>query len=305
MEGEQVMQPKNKIAVIGAGNIGIALGIGFSKGNSQVMWVRRTREALDSVIENYGGEYISSAENEKLWEAKTWILSVPRGSVITTTETLARKSLEIKKNMNDYILISVATGVELEKISIAWKKLNTNSCPRIYRAMPNIAASIQQSMTCISTHGDANLDSKTEFVLDLFQLVGKSKLIAEEFMDACTVLCGSGVAFFLRMIRASCQGGVQIGFSSADALELCSQTAIGAMSLLSSDVPGNPLFESHIKTNSKKRSMIHPEVLIDQVTTPRGCTIEGLNIMEQEGLHSAIIKGIVASEKKIKTFKND
>jgi len=80
----------------------------------------------------------------------------------------------------------------------------------------------------------------------------------------------------LRAIRAASQGGIEIGFRSADALAIAAQTARGAASLL--------LATGH-----------HPEDEIDRVTTPRGCTIAGLNQMEHEGFSSAMITGITVS----------
>ncbi|MDH5597551.1 MAG: pyrroline-5-carboxylate reductase, partial [Cyclobacteriaceae bacterium] len=118
---------------------------------------------------------------------------------------------------------------------------------------------------------------------ELFGYIGKTLRIEEELMQAATVLGASGIAFFLRYIRAATQGGIQMGFHPADAQLIAMQTAIGAASLV---------FE-------KNR---HPEMEIDKVTTPRGCTIEGLNEMEHQGLSSAVIKGLMASYEKINTI---
>ena len=98
-------------------------------------------------------------------------------------------------------------------------------------------------------------------------------------MEAATALCACGVAFFLRSIRAASQGGIEIGFHPDEALLMAAQTARGAASLL-------------IRDGS------HPEPEIDRVTTPRGCTIAGLNEMEHRGFSSAMIKGIVTSARK-------
>ena len=87
------------------------------------------------------------------------------------------------------------------------------------------------------------------------------------------------IAFFLRAIRAASQGGIEIGFHSEDALLMAAQTAKGAASLL-------------VDTKS------HPESEVDKVTTPRGCTIVGLNQMEHNGFSSALIKGITTSAEK-------
>ena len=102
-------------------------------------------------------------------------------------------------------------------------------------------------------------------------------------MLSATALAGCGIAFFLRAIRAASQGGTQIGFHSEEAMLLAAQTARGAASLL-------------LETSG------HPESEIDKVTTPRGCTIEGLNEMEHHGFSSALITGIVTSNAKAATL---
>ena len=99
-------------------------------------------------------------------------------------------------------------------------------------------------------------------------------------MRAATVICASGIAFWMRLIRATTQGGVQLGFDAEEAMRMSMHTALGAASLL-------------IETGA------HPEEEIDKVTTPRGCTIEGLNEMEHQGLSSSLIKGVIASFQKI------
>jgi pyrroline-5-carboxylate reductase len=95
-------------------------------------------------------------------------------------------------------------------------------------------------------------------------------------MDAATVLGACGVAFVLRFMRGMVQGGVQIGFDSKTASTIVNQTVKGAAELL---ISGGQ----------------HPEFEIDKVTTPKGCTISGLNEMEHNGFSSALIKGIVSS----------
>ncbi len=86
----------------------------------------------------------------------------------------------------------------------------------------------------------------------------------------------------MRYIRTNIQGGIEIGFSAAVASLITAQTVKGAADLL-------------LKHNS------HPEQEIDKVTTPKGCTIAGLNEMEHQGFSSSLIKGLTASYKKITT----
>ncbi len=148
--------------------------------------------------------------------------------------------------------------------------------------MPNTAIAIGSSMTCICSK-DAS-EKQLKEIIDLFNGLGMTLEIEERLMKAATVLAASGIAFFLRYIRAATQGGIQLGFDSEEAQLIAAQTAKGAASLLLTQ-------ESH------------PEIEIDKVTTPEGCTIAGLNEMEHQGLSSALIKGIVVSYEKISNIK--
>ena len=148
----------------------------------------------------------------------------------------------------------------------------------VVRAMPNTAIAIQESMTCLAAR-DVN-KAEINFVEDLFKQLGRIVWIDEKLMDAATVLGACGTAYAMRYIRANIQGGIEIGFDAATASLIAAQTVKGAAELL-------------LKNKS------HPEQEIDKVTTPRGCTIAGLNQMEHEGFSSSLIKGIVASYDKI------
>jgi len=145
-------------------------------------------------------------------------------------------------------------------VSIAEIKRRLPSGIAVVRAMPNTAVAIRESMTCLAAQGS---DRKAiEAVQPIFEVLG-----------AC------GIAFFLRAIRAASQGGIEIGLHTEEALLIASQTARGAATLL--------LNRKH-----------HPEHEIDRVTTPRGCTIAGLNRMEHAGFSSALIRGIISSAEK-------
>ena len=114
----------------------------------------------------------------------------------------------------------------------------------------------------------------------LFDQIGTTMTIDEDLMESATILGACGIAYVLRFIRAMIQGGIQIGFDAATASFIVNQTVKGAAELL---------IEGHQ----------HPEFEIDKVTTPKGCTIVGLNEMEHNGFSSSLIKGLVASFEKI------
>ena len=148
----------------------------------------------------------------------------------------------------------------------------------LFRAMPNTAIAIRESITCICKHNAGDEDAK--YISDLFNQLGKTVFIEEKLMDAATVLGACGTAYAMRYIRANIQGGIEIGFDAATASLIAAQTVKGAAQLL---------LTKHT----------HPEQEIDKVTTPKGCTIAGLNEMEHQGFSSSLIKGVITSYKKI------
>jgi pyrroline-5-carboxylate reductase len=195
---------------------------------------------------------------------------------------LAIKPFQIKEvlqqlqphlNQQQHILVSVVTGVWIKDIQ---ETVGENFT--IYRAMPNTAIAIQQSMTCICSYNAT--EQTNDFITQLFNQLGKTVFIEEKLMDAATVLAACGTAYAMRFIRANIQGGIEIGFSAKVASLIAAQTVKGAAELL-------------LQKNT------HPEQEIDKVTTPKGCTIAGLNEMEHQGFSSSLIKGIATSYKKI------
>ncbi|MFM7838609.1 MAG: pyrroline-5-carboxylate reductase [Chitinophagaceae bacterium] len=259
-----------KIAIIGGGNLGssIALGLlasGFTK-PEHVLITKRNIQTLKSFEEK--GVLVSDNNADAIQFAELIILAVKPFQVEAVLENL-HGQLDRKR----HLLVSVVTGVTIGQILSKLKE----PVP-VVRAMPNTAIAIQESMTCLAAR-DVN-KAEINFVEDLFKQLGRIVWIDEKLMDAATVLGACGTAYAMRYIRANIQGGIEIGFDAATASLIAAQTVKGAAELL-------------LKNKS------HPEQEIDKVTTPRGCTIAGLNQMEHEGFSSSLIKGIVASYDKI------
>src|SRR5260221_1496181 len=265
---------KKKIAIIGGGNLGSAIAQGLVKSKltkaSDITITRRNLSKIDHLKKE--GFILSINNIEAVKKAELIILCVQ-------PKQLAGLLAEISSSINSkHVLVSTITGISTEEIASHLKK----KMP-IIRAMPNTAIAIGQSMTCLCAK-DASEIQLAE-VKDLFDGLGETLIIEERLMKAATVLAASGIAFFMRYIRAATQGGIQMGFDSEEAQLIAAQTAKGAASLLLS-------------------SESHPEIEIDKVTTPEGCTIAGLNEMEHQGLSSALIKGIITSFEKISRIKS-
>ena len=260
----------NKITIIGGGNLGSAIAEGliaasFTKPENIIVTKRNT-STLNSLKEK--GVVVTSNNVEAIAEANYIILAVKPFQIKEILE-----QLELHLNPQQHTLVSVITGIWIKDIQEILGNIFS-----IFRAMPNTAIAIQQSMTCICSSNAS--DEKNVYITNLFNQLGKTVFIEEKLMDAATVLAACGTAYAMRFIRANIQGGIEIGFSAQVASLIAAQTVKGAAELL-------------LQKNT------HPEQEIDKVTTPKGCTIAGLNEMEHQGFSSSLIKGIVTSYKKI------
>jgi pyrroline-5-carboxylate reductase len=259
-----------KISIIGCGNIGLSLLQGFVRSNTfspeNITATRRNLDELNHLKEI--GVKTTTDNIRAIKDSNVIIIAVKPYNIVNILE-------EIKDSLNaeKHIIISVTAGVSISQIHDVVKK----SLP-IFRVMPNIAASVGKSLSCICSSGVKAKDIET--VKSLFDTIGTTMNIDEELMQSATILGACGIAYVLRFIRAMIQGGIQIGFDAKTASDIVNQTVKGAAELLI----------------ERKE---HPEFEIDKVTTPKGCTIVGLNEMEHNGFSSSLIKGIVASSDKI------
>lgn len=256
-----------KVHIIGGGNLGVSIALGLSKfsKNNQITITRRNTSSIMHLKQS--GIIVSTDNTLHIQEADLIILTVKPYQVDTVLT-------EILPKITNKIIASAVSGVD-----IAALQDKTNGAHTIIRIMPNIAAQFGESATCISFQEKDK--SAAENVIALFQDLGTAPVIDEKLMDAATVLAASGTAFALRYIRASMQAGIEIGFDWKTALEISAQTVKGAAAMLMEE-------------------QVHPEQLIDRVTTPQGCTIAGLNDMEMHGFSSSLIRGIKTSLKQIK-----
>jgi pyrroline-5-carboxylate reductase len=261
---------KNKLAIIGCGNIGLSLLQGLLKDNTipagNITVTRRNIDELSYLADS--GVTLTSDNIKAVQNSDLVVIAVKPYNIISILQ-------EIKNHLNpgSHILVSVTAGVTINEI-----QAQINLPIPVFRAMPNISASVSKSVSCIC-HKDVRKED-IESVRRLFNSLGTTMIIDEELMQSATILGACGVAYVLRFIRAMIQGGIQIGFDAKTASEIVNQTVKGAAELLI-------------------ERQVHPESEIDKVTTPKGCTIVGLNEMEHNGFSSSLIKGIVASYEKI------
>ncbi|RZS92476.1 pyrroline-5-carboxylate reductase [Aquimarina brevivitae] len=263
-----------KITLIGCGNLGKSILAGllaselFSK--DQITVVDKSKTNLSFVKDHY--KIPVEDEIEPAVKNVKWIIVCVQPKQI---DAVLQKLKGIITE--DQVVISTVTGVAIAEIEAVLPN------QKVVRVMPNTGAAKQLSMTCMAANAAAT--PALPMISKIFDTIGKTLVIEERLIQAATVLGASGIAFFLRFLRAMIQGGIQMGFHPEEAQLIAVQTAIGAATLVS-------------------ENGTHPEMEIDKVTTPQGCTIAGLNEMEHQGLSSSVIKGVMASYEKINTIKS-
>ena len=258
-----------KIAIIGAGNMGgaIARGLAHGKVDVNIAVADLAQDKLDELKAEYNTIEIATDSNAIVADAdvvliavKPWLVEPVLKGVLPTLD-LSRQ-----------IILSIAAGVDIATL-ISWIG---NDKAVVFRAIPNTAISIHQSMTFVCHNANASAEQVAQ-VKTIFNALGKAAVIEERLMGAATSLCSCGIAFAMRYVRAATEGGVELGIYPNDAKQYVLQTLRGAVELL--EATGN-----------------NPEVEIDKVTTPGGITIKGLNAMEAHGFTTAVIEGLKASK---------
>ena len=258
-----------KIAILGAGNIGQAIYRGLT-GSGHI-------KTKDIILSNTNLELIKPLEKEgcTITDDNLKALDLADILIICVEPQQIDKLLgQIKPAVDamKHTVISIVSGVGIDQIL---SKLDTDL--PVFRAMPNTAISIGESMTALACRSkDKDMLPEVE---KLFSHLGETIYLKEELITSATALTACGIAFFMRAIRAAVQGGIEIGLHAEDAKKMAAQTAKGAAKLL-------------------QESGHHPEAEVDRVTTPMGVTISGLNQMEHVGFSSAMIKGIVTAWEK-------
>mmetsp|Transcript_767 Transcript_767/g.1001 ORF Transcript_767/g.1001 Transcript_767/m.1001 type:complete len:285 (+) Transcript_767:159-1013(+) len=170
------------------------------------------------------------------------------------------------------LIISVAAGVTLDTLE--------SNLPghRVVRVMPNTPCMVGQSASGFAM-GQKCTDADREIVVSIFGSCGIAHEVKEVLLNGVTGVSGSGPAYVFQFIEALADGGVRCGLPRAQALELAAQTVKGAAEMV-------------LATGQ------NPAVLKDQVCSPGGTTIAGVEQLEKGGLRSAVINAVKASTRR-------
>ena len=184
---------------------------------------------------------------------------------------------EVKKVLRkDAVIISAAASVTTALIE---RELGRPA--RVIRAMPNTPCLIRQGMTAHCRQRPTPRPTTCALAREIFSSMGRTVVVDEKHMDAITGLSASGPAYVYLIIESLAEGGVKLGLPRELSTELSAQTLLGASSLV-------------LHTGE------HPAKLKDMVTTPAGCTIDGLLELEEGGLRVTLIKAVVRAAQRAK-----
>ena len=150
----------------------------------------------------------------------------------------------------------------------------------VIRAMPNTPAALGAGATALC-RGRFVSAQQMELAQRIFETVGRTVVVDEKHMDAVTGLSGSGPAYIYIIIEALAEAGVKVGLPRDVATQLAAQTAFGAAKMV-------------LETG------YHPALLKDAVTTPAGCTIDGILELEEGGLRVTLIKAVMRATERAK-----
>jgi pyrroline-5-carboxylate reductase len=267
---------KTKIAVIGAGKLGEALiggmlDAGVAK-RDQFIATAAHRERVDLVQKKLGVK-VTLSNGEAVRKSKLVLLCVKPQVV---EEVLRQIADDLTP---DHVLISVAASV-----SIRFMEEIIGKPVPVIRAMPNTPCLIKQGMTAVApgTHAD---EAHVEMAKKMFEAIGRCLILDEKHMDAVTALGASGPAFVYTIIESLIEGGVKVGLPRHVATIMAAQMVQGSANMV-------------LETGE------HPAKLKDTVTTPAGCTVDGLLELEEGGLRVTLIKAVDRATRRARELVN-
>jgi len=274
-EGNAMFDNK-RIAVLGAGKLGEALIAGMVDANvvsrKQFIATAAHQERLDQVGAKLEVETtLSNAEAVR--KAHLILLCVKPQTV---EEVLRQIAADLTPN---HIVVSVAASVTTKFMEAIIDK----PVP-VIRTMPNTPCFVKKGMTAIAPGKYATSDHVAQ-ARKIFDAIGRTLILDEKHMDAVTGLSASGPAFVYIIIESFIEAGVKVGLPRDAATQLAAQMVLGASTMV-------------LETGE------HPAKLKDIVTTPAGCTIDGILELEDGGLRVTLIKAVVRATQRAKELVN-
>jgi pyrroline-5-carboxylate reductase len=260
------LKAEKKIAVLGCGKMGTILLQGFMKeglvNKGEAVATVQHEEHRRELARELPGVTVSTDNRAAVSGAPVVLLAVKPQALPQVLEEISAVLAP------ETLLISIAASTTTEYIQ---QRVKGNV--HVVRAMPNTPAMVGAAMTALCAGATAR-KHHLEMAKNLFESVGRAVIVDEKHMDAITALSGSGPAFTFVILESLAEAGVKVGLPREMATMLAAQTLFGSAKLA--------LETGH-----------HPALLKDAVTTPAGCTIEGLIELEKGGLRVTLMNAVI------------
>lgn len=262
------------IGVIGLGRMGRCLVQGLleseSFGAEQIFFTTKHEDTAQRVVSELSIQ--KSRDNVALvGKCETIVLAVKPQNL---GEVLKEIAPAVTPKHTLVSIVASHTTAQMEE--------NLKTGVPVIRAMPNTPAFVREGITALCL-GKACKDRDWERATTLFKPLGKFVRVDEKHMDAVTGLSGCGPAYIYMILESLTDGGIKVGLPRELATQLAAQTVLGAARML-------------LETGK------HPAALKDEVTTPAGCTIDGLMELEEGRLRVTLIKAVVQATKRAKAL---
>jgi pyrroline-5-carboxylate reductase len=259
------------VGVIGLGTMGKLLVRGILAAGESVVVAGATRSNASDVARELGIPV--ERDNAKVAASSdVVVLCVKPHQAREVLETLAPALRPAQ------VILSICASVSISDIR-AW----TGGHAAIVRAMPNTPCAVGAGMTVLASSSEVD-EARLSAARSLFEPLGRTAVVDEALMDGVTGLSGCGPAYGYLIIESLSEAGVKLGIPRATATLLAAQTMLGAAKMV-------------------LERGVHPAALKDEVTTPAGCTIDGLMALEDGKLRSTLISGVIAAAERSKTLR--
>ncbi len=254
-----------KVVVIGTGKMGEAVIRGLLDSETlepnQIVATRLHQDRLGAFCKQYG---IEGADSNAVAAARADILIC-----CVKPQDMEATLKEIRQEIKpETLVISVAASVTTEFL-----ERHLDAGAPVIRAMPNMPCLLGVGITALAAgiHAD---EHHLGVAQSIFGSIGRTVVLPDSQMDAVTGLSASGPAYIYIIIEALAEAGVKVGLPRAVATELVAQTVLGSAQMV-------------LQTGQ------HPALLKDMVTTPKGCTMDGIMALEDGGIRVTLIKAVV------------
>lgn len=269
----------SRVAFIGCGYMGSAILDGLLKSDSidpSLTHITTVEPELESLRTRFPSIQHVSSDNKKAIEDADLIFLCVKPKVVDSI----LKIIDALASVKGKIMITIVAGRSISEYHAVGTTIHNLS---IIRCMPNVAVQVGAGILSLYTKDQVD----REGITDLLKPLGCTFFVNDEAeIDSITALTGSGPAFIATVIEALADGALKQGIPKKQALNLATHMVLGTAKMMIA--------------NGTDGSVQHPALLRDSVMTPGGCTIAGMEALEQGGLRASLMAAINEATKSLR-----